>query len=84
VTVLGLAVRTSSALGGGAARATLADGRTVVVKTGADAALAAEAAGLRWLGVAGGPMVPAVLERTGGRLVTEFVPGGSPGTATAA
>ncbi|GAA1276577.1 fructosamine kinase family protein [Pseudonocardia aurantiaca] len=84
MTVLGRVVRTSSALGGGAARVTLADGRTVVVKTGAEAALAAEAAGLRWLGAAGGTRVPAVLERTAGRLVTEFVPGGSPSTATAA
>jgi fructosamine-3-kinase len=83
VTVLGHPVRASRALGGGAARVTLADGRTVVVKTGPDAALDAEAAGLRWLGAAGGPPVPAVLERTGGRLVTGFVPGGSPSTAVA-
>jgi fructosamine-3-kinase len=70
-------------LGGGAARVRLADGRTVVVKDGDGQAIAAEAAGLRWLGEAGGAPVPAVLEVTGGRLVTELVESGAPGTRAA-
>jgi fructosamine-3-kinase len=78
VTVLGAAVRDRVSLGGGAARVGLADGRTVVVKDGDRAAIAAEAAGLRWLAEAGGAPVPAVLESDGGRLVTELVPSGSP------
>jgi fructosamine-3-kinase len=82
-TVLGSAVRDRVPLGGGAARVRLADGRTVVVKDGAQAAIAAEAAGLRWLGAAGGARVPAVLDVTGGRLVTELVADGSPGTRAA-
>jgi fructosamine-3-kinase len=76
--VIGVAVRDRVPLGGGAARVELADGRTVVVKDGEAAAIAAEAAGLRWLGDAGGAPVPAVLDVDGGRLVTEFVPDGSP------
>ena len=51
-----LDVRRSIPLGGGAARVELADGRTVVVKEGPG--VAAEAAGLRWLAVPGGPPVP--------------------------
>jgi fructosamine-3-kinase len=78
VNVLGAAVRDRVPLGGGAARVTLADGRAVVVKDGEPAAVAAEAAGLRWLREAGGPPVPAVLDADGGRLVTELVPAGSP------
>jgi fructosamine-3-kinase len=78
VNVLGAAVRDEVPLGGGAARVTLADGRAVVVKDGAPASVAAEAAGLRWLRDAGGPPVPAVLDADGGRLVTELVPAGSP------
>ena len=78
MTVLGVAVRDRVPLGGGAARVGLADGRTVVVKEGDGAAIAAEAAGLRWLDEAGGAPVPAVLESDGGRLVTELVPSGSP------
>jgi fructosamine-3-kinase len=70
-------------LGGGAARVRLADGRSVVVKDGDEAAIAAEAAGLRWLGAAGGARVPAVLDVTGGRLVTELVADGSPGNRVA-
>jgi fructosamine-3-kinase len=77
-TVLGVPVRGRVPLGGGAARATLADGRTVLVKDGEPAAVAAEAAGLRWLGAAGGPPVPAVLDAADGRLVTEFVDPGTP------
>jgi fructosamine-3-kinase len=82
--VLGVAVRASAPLGGGAVRAELADGRTVVVKSGPPAAVAAEAAGLRWLRVPGGPPVPDVLEAGGIRLVTAFVAPGSPSPAAAA
>jgi fructosamine-3-kinase len=78
LTVLGTAVRDQVPLGGGAARVTLADGRTVLVKDGDLAAITAEAAGLRWLGAAGGAPVPAVLDLDGGRLVTEFVASGAP------
>jgi fructosamine-3-kinase len=84
LTVLGVAARSSVPLGGGAARVALADGRTVVVKTGEPAAVAAEAAGLRWLRVPGGPPVPAVLDADGGRLVTEFVPSTGPAVRAAA
>jgi fructosamine-3-kinase len=83
VKVLGLAVRSSSPLGGAAARTELADGRTVLVKTGDPASVAAEAAGLRWLRVPGGPPVPEVLDAGERSLVTEFVAPGSPGTAAA-
>ena len=77
VNVLGVAVRASEPLGGGAARAELADGRTVVVKNAEASSLAAEAAGLRWLRVPGGTPVPAVLDVDPQRLVTEFVPRGA-------
>jgi fructosamine-3-kinase len=83
VTVLGVAVLDHLPLGGGAARVGLADGRTVVVKDGDVAAIAAEAAGLRWLGAAGGAPVPAVLDVDGGRLVTELVAGGAPSARAA-
>ena len=74
--ILSSPVRRSVPLGGGAARVELADGRTVVVKEGPG--VAAEAAGLRWLAVAGGPPVPAMLALDGARLVTEHVPPGRP------
>jgi fructosamine-3-kinase len=77
----GVSVRRSVPLGGGAARVELADGRVVVVKEGAG--VAAEAAGLRWLAVPGGPPVPEVLALDGHRLVTTYVPPGRP-SATAA
>ena len=80
--ILGSPVRRSVSLGGGAARVELADGRTVVVKEGPG--VAAEAAGLRWLAVRGGPPVPAVLAHDGARLVTEHVPPGRPSAAAAA
>jgi fructosamine-3-kinase len=73
VTVLGEAVRRAVPLGGGAERVELAGGRTVVVKPGDTAA---EAAGLRWITVPGGPRVPAVLGTE--PLVTSFVPPGAP------
>ncbi len=84
MTVLGVAVRESAPLGGGAERVTLADGRTVVVKKAGAGALHAEAAGLRWLRVAGATPVPAVLDVDPERLVTEFVPPGAPAAAAAA
>ena len=65
MTVLGVPVRDRMPLGGGATRVGLADGRTVVVKDGDEQAIAAEAAGLRWLGGAGGAPVPAVLDVDG-------------------
>lgn len=80
--LLGAAVRRSAPLGGDAARVELADGRAVVVKEGP--AVAAEAAGLRWLAVPGGPPVPEVLQVDGARLVTTHVPGGRPGADAAA
>ena len=79
--VLGVTVRATTPLGGGAARADLADGRIVVVK-GVKAT--AEAAGLRWLRVPGGPPVPKVLDVDPERLVTEFVPAGAPDAGAAA
>ena len=81
-TIDGSAVRRSAPLGGGAARVELADGRVVVVKEGPG--VAAEAAGLRWLAVPGGPPLPAVLSLAGARLVTGYVPPGRPSAAAAA
>jgi fructosamine-3-kinase len=52
------------------------DGRAAVVKRGPAGALIAEAAGLRWLRVPGGPPVPDVLDERPGELVTAFVPAG--------
>lgn len=78
LTVLGTTVHEHVPLGGGAARVMLADGRTVLVKDGAAAAIAAEAAGLRWLRDTDGPRIPEVLDADGGRIVTEFVAAGSP------
>jgi fructosamine-3-kinase len=76
--VLRVAVRDRVPLGGGAARVRLADGRTVLVKGGEPSAVAAEAAGLRWLRDTDGPPVPEVLEADDGQLITEFVAAGSP------
>ncbi|MHA6618916.1 fructosamine kinase family protein [Pseudonocardia sp. DLS-67] len=83
MTVLGVAVLDRVPLGGGAARVGLADGRTVVVKDGDPAAVAAEAAGLRWLCGADAARVPAVLDVDGGRLVTELVAGAAPSARAA-
>jgi fructosamine-3-kinase len=77
-------VRHTVPLGGGASRTELADGRTVLVKRGPVTAIAAEAAGLRWLRVPGGPAVPAVLAVDAEQLVTEFVRSGPPGPGAAA
>lgn len=54
----------------------LADGRTVAAKRGAPGQAAAEAAGLRWLRVPGGPPVPQVHGHDEHWLVSEYVPGG--------
>ncbi|MDT7613276.1 MAG: hypothetical protein QOF00_723 [Pseudonocardiales bacterium] len=81
MTVLGEQVVRSVPLGSGVERVELADGRTVVVKAGDDAA---EAAGLRWLAVPDGPPVPAVLDVGPGRLVTTYVAAGTPGRDAAA
>jgi fructosamine-3-kinase len=79
--VLGVAVRPSSRLGGGAAKVELDDGRTVVVKRGPTVGV--EAAGLAWLAVRNGPRLPTVLDLVEGQLVTEYVPSGPPSPATA-
>ncbi|MGD9529873.1 fructosamine kinase family protein [Pseudonocardia sp.] len=79
--MLGVAVRRADALGGGAARVVLADGRTVVVKEGPT--VRAEAAGLRWLAVPGGPPLPEVLNADGDRLVAGFVLPAGPSAAAA-
>ena len=62
---------------GAITRATLDDGREVVAKTGEPTAVAAEAAGLRWLAVPGGPGVPEVLGADDAWLVSEAVAEGS-------
>ncbi len=54
----------------------LDDGRTVVAKRGKPGQAIAEAAGLRWLRVPGGPPVPHVHGHDGQWLVTEYVPAG--------
>jgi fructosamine-3-kinase len=58
---------------GSVTRCTLDDGREVVAKTAAPTAIAAEAAGLRWLAVPGGPGVPEVLGTDESWLVSEAV-----------
>jgi fructosamine-3-kinase len=65
----------------GVERVRLGDGRAAVVKRGPAGALAAEAAGLRWIRTPDGPPVPEVLDERPGELVTAFV---APGPATAA
>ena len=75
--LLGSSVRRRSPLGGGVERVDLADGRTVVRKRGRT--VVAEAAGLRWLAVPGGPAVPEVLAAPGdsGHLGSRATDGGS-------
>ncbi|MCF7548500.1 fructosamine kinase family protein [Pseudonocardia sp. WMMC193] len=65
----------------GVSRAVLPDGRPVVVKR--DVGAAAEAAGLRWLRVPGGPAVPEVLAAEADWLVEAEVPAGAPTRAAA-
>ncbi|WP_308257900.1 fructosamine kinase family protein [Pseudonocardia lacus] len=59
-------------------------GRAAVVKRGPASAVAAEAAGLRWLRVPDGPPVPEVLDERPGELVTAFVPPGDASREAAA
>ncbi|MGH3873286.1 MAG: fructosamine kinase family protein [Pseudonocardiaceae bacterium] len=54
----------------------LADGRTVVAKRGQPGQAVAEAAGLRWLRVPGGPPLPQVHGHDNEWLITEHVPAG--------
>lgn len=54
----------------------LGDERTVVAKRGQSGQVLAEAAGLRWLQVPGGPPVPQVYGHDDQWLLTEFVPAG--------
>jgi fructosamine-3-kinase len=61
----------------------LSDGRTVVAKRGAPGQVRAEAAGLRWLQVPGGPPVPQVHGHDEQWLITEYVPAGRPDGAAA-
>jgi fructosamine-3-kinase len=56
----------------------------VFVKTGPPGLLAAEASGLDWLRVEGGPPLPEVIEVTGDRLVLEWIEPGRPSAAVAA
>ncbi|WP_433788302.1 fructosamine kinase family protein [Actinomycetospora sp. CA-101289] len=59
--------------------ATLDDGTEVVVKAGEPSAIAAEAAGLRWLAEPGVVRVPEVLGTDEGRMVSTRVPAGRAG-----
>jgi fructosamine-3-kinase len=61
----------------------LGDGRTVVAKRGESGQAMAEAAGLRWLRVAGGPPVPQVHGHDEHWLVTEHIPAGRTDSAAA-
>ncbi|MGH3767466.1 MAG: fructosamine kinase family protein [Pseudonocardiaceae bacterium] len=61
----------------------LDDGRTVVAKRGTAGQVRAEAAGLRWIQVPGGPPVPQVHGHDEQWLVTEYVPAGRPAGAAA-
>ncbi len=62
-------------------RVELSDGRIVVAKRGAPGQIRAEAAGLRWLQVPGGPPVPHVHGHDDQWLVTDYVPAGRPDRA---
>ena len=67
----------------GVAMTTLDDGTEVVVKTGEPSAIAAEAAGLRWLAEPGVVGVPEVLGTAEGRMVSTRVPDGRADAGTA-
>lgn len=54
----------------------LGDGRNVVAKPGQPGQVLAEAAGLRWLQVPGGPPLPQVYGHDEHWLITEYVPAG--------
>ncbi|MER5516959.1 fructosamine kinase family protein [Streptomyces sp. NPDC002763] len=84
VRLTGRPVSAVRARSGGLAEVMLAGGRAVMVKRGEDpGAVAAEAAGLRWLTAAGAVAVPEVLGHDEWWLVTELVPTGRPGAAAA-
>jgi fructosamine-3-kinase len=68
----------------GVRRVRLAAGREAVVKRDEPVALVAEAAGLRWLRVSGGPPVPEVFDERPGELVSAFVPAGRASAEAAA
>jgi fructosamine-3-kinase len=68
---------------GAVTRCTLDDGTEVIAKTGDPTAVAAEAAGLRWLAVAEGPGVPTLLGVEESWLVSEAVGEGSAGEGSA-
>jgi fructosamine-3-kinase len=70
-----------TALGAGVARVELPDGVPVVVKAGDPAA---EAAGLRWIAIPGGPPVPEVLEVGPDSMVITYVPPALPDRSAAA
>ncbi|MEU5693762.1 fructosamine kinase family protein [Actinosynnema sp. NPDC020468] len=75
----GVAAATTRPLGGEVHEVGLADGDVVVVKRHPDAAgAAAEAAGLAWLAVPGGPPVPRVRGTSGRWLGVDRVPVGRP------
>lgn len=61
----------------------LGDGRTVVAKRGEAGQVLAEAAGLQWLRVPGGPPIPQVYGHYHQWLVTEYVRAGRPDGAAA-
>ncbi|MGH3899104.1 MAG: fructosamine kinase family protein [Pseudonocardiaceae bacterium] len=73
--ITGQPVRAASARGG-IWVIELGDGRTVAAKRGEPGQVIAEAAGLRWLRVPGGPPVPQVHGHDGQWLITEHVPAG--------
>jgi fructosamine-3-kinase len=70
--------------GRGVRMTTLDDGTEVVVKAGEPSAIAAEAAGLRWLAEPGVVGVPEVLGTSAGRMVSTQVPEGRPDPDAAA
>ncbi len=79
----GAAARSVEPLGATLWTAELDDGRSMVVKWGPDGQAAAEAAGLRWLAVPGGPPVPVVHGDDEQWLVADHVPSGRMTTASA-
>ncbi|HWL35654.1 MAG TPA: fructosamine kinase family protein [Frankiaceae bacterium] len=90
MTLLGSEVVASSRVAGGdicaASRVALADGRVVFVKTRDGAPpgfFAAEAAGLTWLGEAGGVPVPEVLAVSESELVLSWIAPGTPSESAA-
>lgn len=88
--LLGTPVSAVTPVGGGCigtgARVTMADGRTVFVKTMAappEGIFEAEAASLRWLGAAGAVPVPEVLAEGDDGIVLEWIEPGTPSRTAA-